>query len=63
MNSQDSGPYSMLGGHDVKHTFVTLALCDFCGGDNQKFPTSTLFSRKTICLPLYRVYSRTTRPI
>ena len=47
MISQDRGPYSMPHGHDVKHTFVALALCDLFGVDNQEFRISTLFMRKT----------------
>jgi len=50
-------------GHDVKHTFVTLALCDLCGVDNQEFLISTSFLRKTMCLPPSRANFRTPRPI
>jgi hypothetical protein len=50
-------------GHDVKHTFVTLALCDLCGVDNQEFLISTSFLRKTMCLPPCRLNFRTPRPM
>jgi hypothetical protein len=50
-------------GHDVKHTFVTLALCDLCGVDNQEFLISTSFLRKTMCLPPCPVNLKTPRPL